>query len=393
MAERSRILLVTRNLPPLVGGMERLNWHMARELSKYGDVCVIGPIGAAALAPKGVRVIEVPLRPLWRFLAAALWQSVRFARRWRPDVILAGSGLTALPVLLAARLAEARAAAYVHGLDLVVPHPVYRRLWIPALRRMNGIVVNSRATCAQAEALGISPSRMAIVHPGVQMPVGGSATDEADRFRAEHGLGDGPLLLSIGRLSARKGLLEFVQESLPRIVKASPATVLLIVGGAPSDALHSRAQDPKAIQEAAARAGIAASVRFLGQIGDEELGAAYRAASVHVFPVINIPGDPEGFGMVAVEAAAHGLPTAAFANGGVTDAVAEGVSGRLVKGGDYDALADAVVELLAHDRALAENCRTFAKRFEWSAFGRGVADALQIGDKACDLSHAGSARS
>lgn len=29
-----RILLVTRNLPPLVGGMERLNWHMADELSK-----------------------------------------------------------------------------------------------------------------------------------------------------------------------------------------------------------------------------------------------------------------------------------------------------------------------------------------------------------------------
>ena len=225
------------------------------------------------------------------------------------------------------------------------------------------------------------------------MPVDGSAAGEAERFRTVHGLGNGPLLLSIGRLSARKGLLEFVRESLPRIVKASPKAVLLIVGGAPSDALHSRAQDPNAIQEAAARAGIATSIRFLGQIGDDELGAAYRAASVHVFPVIDIPGDPEGFGMVAVEAAAHGLPTAAFANGGVIDAVAEGVSGRLVKGGDYAALADAVLELLAHDGALAGSCRAFAKRFEWSAFGRGVAGALQIADKTCVLPHAGSARS
>ena len=41
MPERDRrILHVTRNLPPLVGGMERLNWHMAEELAKVvGEVC------------------------------------------------------------------------------------------------------------------------------------------------------------------------------------------------------------------------------------------------------------------------------------------------------------------------------------------------------------------
>lgn len=35
-----RILIVTRNLPPLVGGMERLNWHMAEELAKVAEVRV-----------------------------------------------------------------------------------------------------------------------------------------------------------------------------------------------------------------------------------------------------------------------------------------------------------------------------------------------------------------
>ena len=42
------ILIVTRNLPPLVGGMERLNWHIADELSRHAEVHVIGPTGAAA---------------------------------------------------------------------------------------------------------------------------------------------------------------------------------------------------------------------------------------------------------------------------------------------------------------------------------------------------------
>lgn len=45
---RLRILLITRNMPPLVGGMERLNWHMADELAKRANMAVIGPRGAKA---------------------------------------------------------------------------------------------------------------------------------------------------------------------------------------------------------------------------------------------------------------------------------------------------------------------------------------------------------
>ena len=52
----TRILHITRNLPPLVGGMERLNWHIADELSRYGEVAVVGPEGAAARKPAGVEL-------------------------------------------------------------------------------------------------------------------------------------------------------------------------------------------------------------------------------------------------------------------------------------------------------------------------------------------------
>src|SRR5690554_7939918 len=72
MTKRSKILIVTRNLPPLVGGMERLNWHMADELSKFAEVKVVGPKGAAPLKPEAVTVTEVPLKPLSLFLLGRL---------------------------------------------------------------------------------------------------------------------------------------------------------------------------------------------------------------------------------------------------------------------------------------------------------------------------------
>lgn len=383
---RPRILLVTRNLPPLVGGMERLNWHMADELAKHADVRVIGPAGSAALSPTGVSVDEVPLKPLWKFLLHAPWRAWRVARAWRPDVVLAGSGLTAPAAWFAARMSGARTAAYVHGLDLAVPHPVYRALWWPALRRMDRVIANSRATAVLARAVGVQPDRIGIVPPGVDLPVEPATTDAARGttngsvvadFRERHQLGHRPLLLSVGRLSTRKGLREFVTLALPGIVKAHPDALLLVVGDAPKDALHAKAQTPDSIRLAAEQAGVERHLRFLGTITDyRELGAIYRAADVHVFPVRELAGDPEGFGMVAVEAAAHGLPTVAFATGGVVDAVAAGESGYLVASDDYDAFVVAVRHVLADHLISRDSCKRYAAKFAWPWFGDGIRKQL-----------------
>ena len=366
---RPRILIITRNLPPLVGGMERLNWHMARELSTRAAVRIIAPQGSAACAPTGVEVIEVPLKPLWKFLVRAQWRALREARRWQPEVVLACSGLTALPALIAARTCSARAFAYVHGLDLSVPHIVYRKLWLPALRHMDRVIANSRATAVLAERAGVKPAHLGIVHPGVEIPQNPPDAQAVGNFRAEHAPADQPLLISVGRLSARKGLREFVTHALPLIVEQHPHLLLLIAGDAPNDALHAQAQTPASIRAAAEHAGVLDNVRFLGRLTDTELAAAYCAANVHVFPVREIAGDMEGFGMVAIEAAAHGLPTVAFAAGGVVDAVADGQSGHLVPSGDYRAFAKAVLQTLTDADELRAGCIRFAQHFAWPIFG------------------------
>lgn len=376
----TRILLVTRNLPPLVGGMERLNWHLARELARVAEVRVIGPRGAADLAPENVIVRGAPLKPLRSFLWRARRLARREARAWRPDIVLAGSGLTAPLARSAARICGARTAVYVHGLDIAVRHPVYRALWLPAIRGMDRVIANSRATAALCRDVGVDPARMGIVHPGVDLPAeNADARDHAVQdFRNRHHLDDRPLLLSVGRLSTRKGLREFVTLSLPQIVADRSDVMLVIVGDAPSQALHAQAQTPASIQAAADEAGVGANVVFLGTITDyAELGTVYRAADIHVFPVRHIPGDPEGFGMVAVEAAAHGLPTVAFATGGVIDAVADGQSGRLVDPGDYAALADTIIQMLSTSPVSPADCIAFAHRFAWSEFGRQV--VVQLG--------------
>jgi phosphatidyl-myo-inositol dimannoside synthase len=373
---RRPLLLLARNLPPLVGGMERLNLEMARIATRLTDCHVVGPAGAAAFLPDA-SLTAVPASPLWRFAAGMGWHAVRLALTHRPSWVIAGSGLTAPFALAAARLSGGRAAAYVHGLDIVVESWLYRRLWLPAIRRMDRVIANSEHTRLLAIAAGMSEDRIRVVNPGVDVP----EAPPPSGWRALNGLSGRKVLLSVGRLTPRKGLVELIRNALPAIVASWPETILAIIGDEPSQALHASARgERQRIIEAAASVGLTGNVVLLGGCDEASLMSAYAEADVLVFPVRDLPNDVEGFGMVALEAAAHGLPTVAFAVGGVPDAVSDGVSGRLVRSGDYARFADGVSEMLALGRGheVAEACARFARGKDWRRFAEQLAAALDL---------------
>jgi phosphatidylinositol alpha-1,6-mannosyltransferase len=167
-----------------------------------------------------------------------------------------------------------------------------------------------------------------------------------------------------------------VSDVLPAIAQTHPNVLLVIVGDTPENSLYAQSQSPASIQAAAEAAGVGQSLCFLGKRFGPELADAYCGADLHVFPVRELSNDPEGFGMVAVEAAAHGLPTVAYATGGVVDAVEEGVSGRLVAAGNDAGFSAAVLDLLKNPMG-GEPPRRFAARFAWKEFGAQLCQQLQ----------------
>jgi phosphatidylinositol alpha-1,6-mannosyltransferase len=372
-------LLITRNLPPLRGGMERLNLRLACALSGIGALAVCGPRGCAARLPAGVLVAEVPAERVSRFLIGALPRALSLALRWKPRRVVAGSGLSAPFAWVCARLCHARYIVYLHGLDIVADSPSYRLAWLPFVRRADLALVNSRNTAMLAERAGVA--RVEILNPGTDFPP--LDPKAAAAFRARHGFGTRPLLLSVGRLTPRKGVADFVREVMPAIVRVHPGACLLVIG---EDAIHAanvtRGSELQRVRDAADAAGVADSIRFMPHCHEDELIAAYQASDVHVFPVREIPGDVEGFGMVAVEAAANGLPTVAFAVGGVPDAVLEPATGDLVAANDYQAFAEAVARRLAMrgDAGARRATRGAAAQFGWDAFDARLRRLLAVAD-------------
>jgi phosphatidyl-myo-inositol dimannoside synthase len=149
-----------------------------------------------------------------------------------------------------------------------------------------------------------------------------------------------------------------------------PESILVVIGDDPVDALQSMSDQREKISSVLKEKGLESKVYFLGTCSEEILDDAYFAADILVFPVQKSTHDIEGFGMVAIEAAAHGLPTVAFAVGGVSDAVSNGCSGKLIPPGDNVSFSLAVVEYLQRstlDRV--GECRKFAQLFRWTEFG------------------------
>jgi len=365
-----KVLFVARNFPPTTGGMERFLYHAYTEIARDHHTALVGPAGCAKFVSMGASVSAVPLFPIVSFLVTCQWQACRVARELAPDLVVSGSSITAPAALFAARVAGAKSLCFVYGLDLVVDNFFYRMSFVPLLRRFDRILSISENTTRLAEKVGIDSRKIGLLHPGVTLPVEGHQID-CCAFRKLADSEGRIILLSVGRLSERKGMAEFIERSMSTLIAQRPDIKLVIIGAEPDKALrHARGQTQR-IQDAIKSNGLEEHVTMLGRVDDEMLSQAYASSTLLIFPVLDVPGDTEGFGMVAIEAAAHGLPTAAFAAGGVPDAVHQGVSGYLATPGNYPQLSAMILTHLLHadNERWRAQCVAFANEFSWDRFG------------------------
>ncbi len=374
--KRISTLLIARNFPPLVGGMERVNTRLFQGLAVRGKTVLLGPRGASAFALQAMDVIEVPAKRLVQFLFCTLWASLRIVWRLRPAMVIAGSGLTAPFAWLVARLTGAPCVTYLHGLDIVVPSTAYQTIWIPFIRRSDRLLVNSRHVANLARQAGVSAHKIHVINPGADIPVLDSSARM--RFRTRHEIGERPLLLSVGRITPRKGLLEFVTNVMPCVVSEVPDALLLVIGEDAADGLHAPGgQGLRAkILDRARHLGISDALRFIPTCNDAQLSEAYQSADVHVFPIRQMKGDVEGFGMVAIEAAVHGLQTVAYEVGGVSDAIIEGRTGWLVPASDTRLMTQSLLKAM-HGPLPRDGVSSAGRVFGWDRFDVEVLKALE----------------
>jgi glycosyltransferase involved in cell wall biosynthesis len=206
------------------------------------------------------------------------------------------------------------------------------------LRKARAIHANSRALADRCAAdYGVPRDRFALVPYGIDT---NRFRPTPSRLRAQYGLEDKRILLFVGRMEARKGIVTLVR-AFADVAAALPDTVLLLAG-ADLDGPPGRFSNIAWMCEQWEALGVPGDrYLFLGNLPSETLPAVYSAADLMV-----APSPFEAFGFVYLESMACGCPPIGCRAGGAVEVIAEGQTGVLVPPDDPSTLARTLIEVL-----------------------------------------------
>ncbi|MCX6457304.1 MAG: glycosyltransferase family 4 protein [Actinobacteria bacterium] len=179
-------------------------------------------------------------------------------------------------------------------------------------------------------------SKLVQIAPGID--VDHFVPTDSSNLRAELGLTDKSVIISVGRLVHRKGQDKLI-ASLPAIKAVIPNVHLVLVGVGPHQAY---------LEKLAVKLQVAECVTFIGRINYSELPKYICVGDIFAMPSRSrfFGLEVEGLGIVYLEASACGLPVVGGSSGGAPDAVLVGETGVVVDGTSTLEIAEACIELL-----------------------------------------------
>lgn len=321
-----------------------------------GAVLAAAPLALAAGTLALLRVTNAQRRMLNDESESGDWRSAFIAHRSAFDLIHAHWVLpNGTPAALVARMRGLPLVVSLHGSDVYLSERAAPLSLAAAatFRAAAAVTACSGDLKERALRLGARAADVEVIPYGVDPQAFQPDPRAAGLVRAELGIGqDTPLIVTVSRLVYKKGLT-YLLEALPAILAHHPAAVLAIGGyGDLREELERRAHE----------LGIAASVRFPGQLERERAARYVGAADVYVVPSIrDQKGNIDGLPNALLEGMAAARPIVASRVAGIPDVIADGEHGLLVPERDPAALAEAIARLLG-DRALGKRLGSAARR-------------------------------
>lgn len=261
-----------------------------------------------------------------------------------PDIIHANCEESFLVGGVTGRLRGIPVLGTYHRSNLEFYRPCFRYKFFAALMTRCIAISKQRISLMQNQ-LGIAPDKITLIHGGVDLA---AVKDSGDKAAAKAKLGlnpNGHLLLSLGHLGEIKGH-DYTLAALVKVISRFP-DVHLYIGG------DGQPEDYHRLRELIQRYGLEDHVTMLGEVTN-----AFELMAV--CDVFVQPSLEEAFGLVFIEAGAHGKPTVATEVGGIPDIIVDNETGILVPPGDSSALAAAIIKMLENPewtRELGKNAR------------------------------------
>ena len=352
------IIVLTHEFAPTKGGIATFTEEMARAGSELGNQIEIWAPACQSnddsIFPFSIR--RVPIKGTQDLSCQFRMALECFRERKRLSnsiVYITDPGpMLSLRMLLPLKLIQpSKLALTLHGSEINTfsSNPLSRLSVRQVLKRANCISVPSSFSAnLLAEKFPFAIGKTVITHGALRADFQKSTSSKNT---------DGKVfrILTVGRLHPRKGQDRLITaiRHLPKELKSG--LELGIVG---SGNKYGFGDGLRALAESSEF-----RIKFYGDVSNDRLRELYAQSDLFAMTSIPYRNSIEGFGLVYLEAAAHGLPIIANRVGGVEDAVSHGENGILVAPGDEPSLVKALTRLIKNGN-LRE--KMGAKGLAWS---------------------------
>ncbi len=352
-------LIVTRNFPPDLGGIQTLMGGLSESLVQHGPVKVFAYDHPDSNAYDGKSTINIE-----RVKGIKLFRKYRKANlindfiSTNPNIrALIADHWKSLELIKTENLRKIKTFCLLHSKEInhEVGSSLNKRL-IKSTSNADFIIANSNFTKELAVKIGINASKVKIIFPGVEKP---KEIENIFKIKAEKIYENFfPKIITVSRLDKRKGhdkilmLIKNLKSKFPKIKYVS------IGFGKEENNLLKLAKELNVQKE----------VNFLKNIDHDLKIALISEANIFLMPSRIEKKSVEGFGISFIEAASRGIGSIGGKDGGASDAIIHNKTGLICDGNDLNSIYDSVINFFTNDNFInyGKNAKEFSEKFHWN---------------------------
>ena len=351
-------VIVTRNYPPDIGGIQNLMEGLSNALLSHGPVKVFAD--AFDKSDDYDKKSKIDIQRVSGFKIFRKYRKANLIKEFIDNNNVRAiffDHWKSIENINLSTLNKTKSFCLIHSKEInhSVGSLINKRM-LKALQKANYVIANSRFTKNLANKLGFKKENIEIINPGTNYPI--QINKDAKNFAKTIFQNSFPKLITISRLDGRKShenILMTIKNLLPKY----PNLKYVSIGdGEKKDDLEKLKKELKLNNQ----------VNFIYTSSEQEKVALLEESDVFLMPSIIYKKSVEGFGITFIEAASYGVPSIGGIFGGESDAIQDGKTGYLCDGNDLTEIYNTLIRILEKDnyKKLGSNALIFSKNFNWS---------------------------
>jgi len=352
-------LIVTRNFPPDLGGIQTLVGGLTESLLNHGPVQVFtydyensknydNKSGANIIRVKGIKLFRKFRKAnlVNNFISSNTSIRALIVDHWK-----------SLELIKTENLKKIKTFCLLHSKE--INHDVGTSLNKRIIKSTNNadyIIANSNFTKSLACKVGIDPAKIHVIFPGIEMP---KKIENIYEIKAEKYFKDSfPKIITVSRLDKRKGhdkILMLIKNLKPKF----PKIKYISIGAG---------EEEKNILKLSKELNLNNEIVFLKNIEINLKTALIAKSNLFLMPSRIEKKSVEGFGISFIEAASFGVGSIGGKDGGAPDAIIHKKTGLICDGNSLNSIYDSVIDFFKNDNYLhyGKNAKNFSENFYWS---------------------------